>query len=175
MFARADSVRSQLNPKVANEALALETRDRDESLRPYRFLFSDYKLNRWYFEIVDLYRRIFFIGVLPLISADPANRAYIGCGLALVSAIYFREMTPFRIPFTNFVAVVAQYSILVTFMAALILETDSLEKFGIGGFGLGVLLCSVNGTIIFLAFFVGWKRYRYERRAHRQGSERAAD
>ncbi len=47
-------VRGRLNPKMANRALAMETRERDESLRPYRFLFSDYKLNRWYFEIVDL-------------------------------------------------------------------------------------------------------------------------
>ena len=47
-------VRTRLNPKMVNRILALETRDRDESLRPYRFLFSDYKLNRWYFEILDL-------------------------------------------------------------------------------------------------------------------------
>ena len=55
-------------------------------------------------------------------------------------------MTPFRIPFTNFVAVVAQYAILVTFMAALVLETDSLEKFGLDDFMLGLLLSLVNGA-----------------------------
>ena len=48
------SVRERLNPKMANKTLAMETRERDESLRPYRFLFSDYRLNRWYFDIVDL-------------------------------------------------------------------------------------------------------------------------
>ena len=74
-------------------------------------------------------------------------------------------MTPFRIPFTNFVAVVAQYAILVTFMAALVLETDSLEKFGLDDFMLGLLLSLVNLCIIFLAFFIGWRRYRKERKA----------
>lgn len=81
------SVRERLNPKMGNPTLAMETRELDETLHAYRFLFSDYKLNRWYFEIVDLYRRIFFIGVLPLISEDPGTKAYLGSGLALLSAI----------------------------------------------------------------------------------------
>ena len=53
-------------------------------------------------------------------------------------------MTPFRIAFTNFVAVIAQYAILVTFMAALMLETDSVDTFGLGDFALGCILCMVN-------------------------------
>jgi Na+/melibiose symporter-like transporter len=73
-------------------------------------------------------------------------------------------MTPFRIPFTNFVAVVAQYAILVTFMAALVLETDSLEKFGLSDFSLGAILSMINVCIIFLAFFIGWRRYIKERK-----------
>lgn len=38
----------------------------NESLDHIRFLFDDYKLSRWYFEVVDLYRRVLFTGILPL-------------------------------------------------------------------------------------------------------------
>lgn len=64
-------MRDRLNPiAAANKAHALELRDGDESLNGIRFLFDDYKCGRWYFEIVDMYRRIFFVGVIPLISQD---------------------------------------------------------------------------------------------------------
>ena len=76
-------------------------------------------------------------------------------------------MTPFRIAFTNFVAVIAQYAILVTFMAALMLETDSVDTFGLGDFALGCILCMVNAFILLLAVFVGWRRYRKERKVEK--------
>jgi len=45
-----------------------------------------------YHEVIDMYRRICFIGVLPLVSPDLTVRSYFGCVLALGSAVYFREV-----------------------------------------------------------------------------------
>ena len=68
---------------------------------------------------------------------DNATRAYIGCSLALLSTIVFRESQPYREPFTNFLAVIAQYSILLAFMAALLIETGTSSSFGLSDFTLG--------------------------------------
>jgi hypothetical protein len=156
-------VRDKLNPKAANKALALELRDNDESLASIRFLFSDYKCSRWYFEIIDLYRRIFFVGILPLLGNNQTIKTYIGCALALLSTIYFRELTPFRVEFTNFLAVIAQYVILLAFMAALMIQSDAVSSIGISNFALGCILVFANILIIGLAMFLGWRRYRRER------------
>lgn len=43
------------------------------------------------------YRRIFFVGVLPLCGTEASTKAYLGATLALVSTIYFRELTPYRV------------------------------------------------------------------------------
>jgi hypothetical protein len=153
-------VRDRLRPKTANPNLALEIRDHDESLKSVQFLFKDYKCNRWYFEISDLYRRIIFVSVISLIDSKSSTRAYAGCGLALLSTIYFRELTPFRVEFTNFLAVVAQYVILLAYMAALMIGTDSLSKFNVSDFWLGLILSSTNFLIVFMALFIGWRRYR---------------
>lgn len=83
---------------------------------------------------MDMYRRIVFVSVIPLIGEDGSTRAYAGCVLALFSTIFFRELTPFRVEFSNFLGVLAQYVILASFMAALLIETGSLEAFNLTDF-----------------------------------------
>lgn len=56
-------------------------------------------------------RRLFFVGMLPLTSANSTTRAYIGVAAAFASTIYFRETLPFRGGRTNFIATLAQYQV----------------------------------------------------------------
>lgn len=91
--------RDHVNPPDAIDMEeALEIRDADKSLYAISFLFHDLKPNRWFHECIDMYRRIIFIGVLPLLSSidafsdDNSIRAYVGIYLSLISAIYFREV-----------------------------------------------------------------------------------
>jgi hypothetical protein len=107
-----------------------------------------------------MYRRIIFLGVLPLLGSDSVGRAYAGIALSLVSCIYFRETTPFRVPFTNFLGVVSQYVILLAYMAALLLTTDSLGVFGLSDFVLGILLCATNVFIMLVAIHIGHMKYK---------------
>lgn len=101
--------------------------------------------------------------MIPLIGQKSETRAYIGCLLALLSTIYFREMSPFKVEFTNFIAVLAQYVILLAFLAALIIETGSLSSFGLSNFGLGCVLGSSNLVIIFLSMRLAYIQYRQDR------------
>jgi hypothetical protein len=129
------------------------------SLDHIRFLFDDYKLSRWYFEIVDLYRRILFTGVLPLTTRDISIVAYMGSFLAILSAVYYRELVPYRVKFTNFIAVIGQYVILLVFMAVLLIESGSLKALHMTDFTLGLILLAVNGSVLLFAFWGGVMRY----------------
>lgn len=69
--------------------------------------------NQRYHEALDMYRRVGLISALPLLSNDPAVRAYGGAAIALASAVYFREAQPYRVAFTNVLGTIAQYQILL--------------------------------------------------------------
>jgi len=99
-----------LNPPAFNhdKQLSLFIRDNDPTLAYLKFLFKDYNCDKWWFEIADMYRRIIFIGIVPLISPNAATRASFACILAIISVAYFREEQPYRVDFTNFIAHVAQ-------------------------------------------------------------------
>jgi hypothetical protein len=59
-----------------------------------------------------------------------------------------RELSPFRVEFTNFIAVIAQYCILLIFMAALIIETDSLDVLNLSDLFVGIFLISINAVVL---------------------------
>ena len=72
-------------------------RDADKSLDSVRFLFGTSRADMWYHEIVDMYRRIFFIGLIPLLGSDVTMKAYIGSIASIFSMIYHRETCPFKV------------------------------------------------------------------------------
>jgi hypothetical protein len=102
--------RDELNPPMAknNEQLGQFIRNQNANLSTLKFLFSDYNCQSWWFEILDMYRRILFIGILPLTSHRSSIRASFGCILAISSAVYLREKKPYRVEYTNTIAYVAQ-------------------------------------------------------------------
>jgi hypothetical protein len=63
---------------------------------------------------------------------------------------------------TQSIYICSRYVILLAFMAALVIETDSLSKFGLSNFALGLILTLTNAAIIALAVYLGWERYRKE-------------
>ena len=62
-------------------------------------------------EIVEFYRRIIFISLMPFFGRGSA-RTGIGCCLALLSVIIYREACPYQNGATNVLAVTAQYQVL---------------------------------------------------------------
>jgi hypothetical protein len=102
--------RESLNPPTSqvDERLAVYIRNKNEDLTSLKFLFEDYKCSKWWFEVVDMYRRITFIGILPLVSPDSAIRSSFGLVLSIASVAYFREEQPYCEDFTNVIAHIAQ-------------------------------------------------------------------
>jgi hypothetical protein len=98
-----------------------------------------------------------FIGVTPLLgSGDLRISACVF--LSIINVAFVREACPYREEMTNFLAVVANYQILLTFLGALVLQTSSLKSFGLSHVGLGSILLGVNIVIILLAAW--WCRQR---------------
>lgn len=103
---------------------------------------------------------------------DQLTRAYAGSALALISCVYFREMLPFKEDFTNTLAVIAQYSVLAAFLAALTLATGFFTPKGTGGFWVGCMLVAANALIVGIAVFIGYRKY-LEKEAKKKAEEEA--
>ena len=152
--------RRRLNPPASNFVevkAAISERNDDEELKMLGFLFSVYKPYFYWFEPVEMYRRILFVGVLPLLSESTSRRAAIGVVLAVLSAAAYREVEPFGRSSTNVLVHVAQYSIFLTFASALAIETD-LAK-GLDSFGFGLMLVCANLLVLGIALVLGAYRH----------------
>jgi len=165
--------RKKLNPLITacgddynahpQEALerTLTARDGDASLRPLRFLFSSYQPTYYHIECLEMYRRVLFVGVLPLLSARPDRRSALGIFFSLCSLAFYGEVAPFLRPTTNSLAYVAQYATLLTFGAALAIEVG-LDK-GVNSFLFGSTLVAVNVVVVSLIFRASVLKYLRER------------
>ena len=82
-----------------------------QGLDPFRILFSPYKPNFFFFETVDIYRRILFVGLLPLTTSNVPRRAALGMFFSMISALAFRELQPFHNLNTNLLLYVASWAV----------------------------------------------------------------
>jgi len=149
------------------EKNAVRGRNGDPSIQYLAFLWKDYMPARWYFEVLEMYRRIVFIAVIPLLGNETSIRAIIGCMLSLIMIGFVREASPFIRGATNILLSVAQYQIFLTYFAAFIIVTDGLSHLGLSNFGLGALLFSMNLAILLLMIMWSVRRYLKELRQKR--------
>jgi Co/Zn/Cd efflux system component len=98
-----------------------------------------------------VFRRILFIGALPLLSDFAARKACFGVFFALFSLAIYREIEPFRVSSTNVVIYVAQYAILLTYGGALILAAKLND--GLNPTAFGAVLVGTNILVLVMAFF----------------------
>jgi len=142
--------RKLLNPGFREEIAGRRKRDRDPRLSHIKFLFADYSCRRWFFEVIDMYRRIAMISLLQFVNAK--YRAMVGCGFAVLSLILYQQGTPFHDAATNIVAELGQWQILLTFFMAYTLDDfeDQQSKWRIG-----VFILIVNLVIVVAALVLG--------------------
>ena len=87
--------RKRLNPPHAkSEADALSIRAGDQSIAALHQLFYPYRPTYFYFEVVDIYRRILMTGSLILIRGKP-QRAVVGLGLSLLFVALYQTACPY--------------------------------------------------------------------------------
>lgn len=152
--------RHRLNPNVPLLERALEIRDADEGLRPLWFLVHVYRPEFYLFEVNEMYRRIFFVGVLPLMSAETTRRAAIGTAFAFIGVVYMREIEPCVRPADNALLHVAQILIFFSYAAALVISADLHE--GLSSAAFGAVLLMINLFVVALAVWFSLRRQQRE-------------
>jgi len=157
--------RHRLNPSNAVDmSHALRLQRADKGLNASSFLWAVYQPTFYYWEAVEVYRRVFFVGIVPLISSNSSRRAAFGLFAAICSAVSFRELEPFRVPIANLLSHVAQYVIILNYGAALCISTGVSDNLNPLIFGL--ILVIVNLVVVGLAFYSGAKRQAEEMKSN---------
>lgn len=110
-------LRSHLVPEAISQDAGLVAwmRDRDPELSPVRFLFSPYRLHLYGWETVEMYRRVAFVGVLPLLSSKGDRRAAIGVLFAIISLAVYSEIDPYELSSNRMLVRVSQYTVILTY------------------------------------------------------------
>ena len=96
------------------------------------------------------------MGFLPLMVENTGRHAAFGVFLSLVSILLYREMLPFISSFTNILAVVSQYVILLTFGWSLVIYANLLS--GMNQLVFGAILIASNLVLLGMVIFVGINR-----------------
>jgi hypothetical protein len=161
-------VRHRLVPEgVVDEALVVEMRTKDTHLSSLSFLFRDYKVHYWYWEALEMLRRVLFCGVIPLMATGTFERGLIGLMLSLASIVTYREVMPFQNRFASTLGHGAQIVIFIVFGAAVAIEGNV----NVDPFLLGTLLCVVTIGIVASAAAASLSRHLRKQRLARSKRE----
>eukprot|EP00615_Pteridomonas_danica_P006215 CAMPEP_0114345144 /NCGR_PEP_ID=MMETSP0101-20121206/11986_1 /TAXON_ID=38822 ORGANISM="Pteridomonas danica, Strain PT" /NCGR_SAMPLE_ID=MMETSP0101 /ASSEMBLY_ACC=CAM_ASM_000211 /LENGTH=724 /DNA_ID=CAMNT_0001480919 /DNA_START=816 /DNA_END=2990 /DNA_ORIENTATION=- len=79
-----------------------------------------------------------------------------------MSVAFYREEQPFRVDFTNFIAFIAQYVILLVYYCGLSLSTGLVIDFGLSGVGMGIFLVCIVLGVFSLVLWLAIHRMRKE-------------
>jgi hypothetical protein len=109
-----------------------------------------------------MYRRIFFIAVIPLVGVSNSVEITLGCIIGVLWAAYVREAVPFIRNSTNIFMNIASYQIFFTYFISLLLVTSALNRLPLSQLALGGLLLGANLVIIMLASYWNFTRWRQE-------------
>jgi hypothetical protein len=117
---------TSVDEHIGVEELAVERRKMDETIYHLKFLWQDYRPSHWWFDVIDIYRRIVFIAVLPFMGSTGSVRAAFGCVMAIAVVAWVRETSPFLRNATNAVLVIANYQVLFFVLLDWVISSTTL-------------------------------------------------
>jgi len=165
--------RALLCPTSARDVnQAVLIRNSHAGLVPLRFLFESYKPSSYFFETIEGYRRILFIGFINLISPNTLQRSAFGVFAALCSTIFYREQEPFLKSYNNVLVYTALHVTLIVYATALAIETDLSPSSN--SFTFGLILVAINLSVVVLAIGMASARFLNDRRARKEDERRRA-
>ena len=134
--------RDAINPRGFDfDFSAIAQRNADPSITVLKPLFEPFKPSLWFFEVIDLWRRILMLGTLVLVPGGRPVRAAVGLFLALMFAAVYRELEPYATNSVNILSAAAMWQIVLVFLAGLLITG---RPFGYDDFILGVFLLLVS-------------------------------
>ena len=110
------------------------------------------------------YRRIFFIGIIPLVSQNDETKCFIGMLFASISIFIYNETAPFKVPFNNIIAKVAQYVVLFTYGFTAAIASGVSDS--VNSTIIGLLLLALSIFFLFLIVYFTARRERTSASCH---------
>ena len=146
----------------------------DIHIKYIKFLWKEYEPQAWYYEVIDMYRRITFIAIVPLIGGGESEAgAIVGCMISIFFIASLREIAPFkRKTSSNGLLVLSSYIIWFTFFVCIIIVSGAYKRIGVSLHFLGVALL-LNAALAPLAVIYSWMvGLRAERAGLKDAKER---
>jgi predicted outer membrane repeat protein len=104
------------------------------------FLFSAYTTRCWYWESVELLRKLILTSILALISPGSAGQVVVGCLVAFLALLGNLKLRPYAENALNFVNQIAQTNLFFVLFVALLLKVD-LDGDNTAGYFTGIVGC----------------------------------
>ncbi|CAM9436268.1 unnamed protein product, partial [Ectocarpus fasciculatus] len=140
------------NHKYVNPSAALVVRE-DEKMLSYTeiqhlsFLYENYAPKRWYFEVLDCFRRLLLTAIPVLILRGTSLQLLLVLMASLVWCIVYMSLKPFERPNDNTIAIMSQWAISFTLIGGVMLKVTADEQ-NAQYYVIDVLLIFINVTVI---------------------------
>jgi len=115
-----------------------QAQQRQVALKKVGFLFEEYRPDVYYWEVVELLRKLALTSILALIAPGTAGQVVVGLLLALFMLLLTMHFKPHARGILNSVNAYAQLNLLLLFLVALMLEVN-LDKRGGAYFYTGIV------------------------------------
>ena len=153
---------------IDNESFALYSKSKLSER--YGFCLDDYRPQCWYFEPVDMLRKLALSGLLQFIERGTAAQVFVGCGIAFFSFGVHVRLLPYLQSDSNVLKLAAEALIFMTFLISFVLRVlpriETFEPLNAKSYDYVLL----GAFAAFAALFVGLvARQVYRHRRFQQG------
>jgi membrane protein DedA with SNARE-associated domain len=178
LYQHRDLIRSRGDKRLAKQAhetIAAASRrqsllvDTKNLLHAIGFIYLSYRPEMWYFEVVELSRRLFFSSLLAFIVPDPLSQLLVGVVFAAFFYWLYVRMRPYDNDAMNEMAHTGNIQLLVTF---LLIYSSAVSAFGdtpSAYNAVDVTLFVVNLVILVQATVYAISEFRQSRRESEEG------
>ena len=130
----------------------MKVRSTYEEIRNIKNLFESYIPKRWYFELIDCARRL-CLGAIPvLIFRGSTLQIVIVLLVSLFSVCAFMYLQPYIHSQDNHLAIIAQWSITLIVISAMIIKVQAVDNTNQNTNSLGAILILLNVCVIAFSF-----------------------
>ena len=110
--------------KARRESLVI---DSNNFLNAISFLYLSYKPKYWFFEIVDIARRLFFTCILGVMFSDPSSQLSTGIVVSAIFYAFYFRMQPYDSPGENLLSDMGNFQLVITFIIMAAVRSRSFD------------------------------------------------
>ena len=131
---------------------ALADSDRGKSFRgTYGSLFASYNKHHWYFESVEMIKKMTLAGGLVLVAPGSSVQILVGILVAFSYLLVVQQYRPYKNTNDTNLQAFASTQVVLTLLAGLVMKTDTTGVYEEGI--MGILLIIMNGSVLLIGLF----------------------